>query len=227
MSKMENKFKCKKTSKIQRGHCTTNNDLAELQDQFDKLNILTKAIQSQLQKCGQENNERDEKSKRIEVQKIRRLNLTEYKPVSDVNKAIAESQQTSPSWNNLGVKEGSRKEVWDQRGQKVRNPQEGVETACMGTRAESKKPAGRCDQKVSIKISMVSLEPGNKSSELVEPERRPSRVFPKLEEQSVGGSAALSPGIPDAQQIRFPGESTKPPVVEGAGLVDGAVSPKT
>ena len=40
------------------------------------------------------------------------------------------------------------------------------------------------------------------------------------------GALRSSPGIPDAQQIRFPGESTKPPVVKGAGLVDGAVSPE-
>ena len=141
---MENNFQCKKTAKIQRGHCSTNNGLAELQDQFDTLDILTKEIQSKLQKFGQENNERDEKSKRIKVQKIRRANLTGNTPVKDVNKAIAKSQTTSPSWNNLGVKEGSRTEVWNKRGQKVRNPQEGVETACMGTRTESKKPAGRC-----------------------------------------------------------------------------------
>ena len=128
--------------------------------------ILTKDIQSKLQKFGQENNERNEKSRRIDTKQIRRTNVTGNKPERNVNKAIEKSQPTSPSWDNLGVKEGRRKEVWDQRGQKVRNPQEGVETACMGTRAESKKPAGRCkdSQKVSIKISMVSLEPGNKSS---------------------------------------------------------------
>ena len=226
MSKMENKFKYKKTAKIQRGHCTTNNGLAELQDQFDKLDILTKDIQSKLQKCGQENNERDDKSRRIDVKKIRRSNLTGNTPVKDVNKAIAKSQPTSPSWDNLGVKEGSRKEVWNPRGQKVRNPQEDVETACMGTRAESKEPAGRCrdSQKVSIKISMVSLEPGNKSSELVVPERRPPRVYPKLEEQSVGGGDALPPCSPDAQQTRLPGGSPKPPVRRKMGLVDEAAN---
>ena len=167
MSKMENKFEYKKTAKIQSGQCTKSNVLAELQDQFDTLAILTKDIQSKLHKCGQENNERDDKSKRIEVQKIRRANLTGNTPVKDVNKAIAKSQPTSPSWDNLGVKEGSRKEVWNPRGQKVRNPLEDVETACMGTRAESKEPAGRCrdSQKVSIKINMVSLAGAGKQEQ--------------------------------------------------------------
>ena len=84
----------------------------------------------------------------------------------------------------------------------------------------------RDEQKVCIYVRMVGQAPGRESSELTEPESRPPRGNPKLEEQSVGGSVALSPGIPDAQQIRFPGESTKPPVVKGAGLVDGAMSPE-
>ena len=84
----------------------------------------------------------------------------------------------------------------------------------------------RDEQKVCIHVRMVGQAPGRESSELTEPESRPPRGNPKLEEQSVGGSVALSPGIPDVQQIRFPGESTKPPVVKGAGLVDGAMSPE-
>ena len=71
-----------------------------------------------------------------------------------------------------------------------------------------------------------TLEPGNKSSELVVPERRPSRVYPKLEEQSVGGGDALPPRSPDAQQIRLPGGSPNPPVLSEKGLVDGAVCPE-
>ena len=81
-------------------------------------------------------------------------------------------------------------------------------------------------QKVSINVRMVSLAPGCKSSELTAPEGRPPRGDPKLEEQSVGGGAALSPCIPDAQHTRLPGGSPKPPVLRGTGLVDGAVSPE-
>ena len=62
----------------------------------------------------------------------------------------------------------------------------------------------------------------NKSSLL----KKKSRVYPKLEEQSVGGGDALPPCIPDAQQIRLPGGSPKPPVLSEKGLVDGAVSPE-
>ena len=96
--------------------------------------------------------------------------------------------------------------------------------AAMPTKTGSN--AIRDEQKVCIHVRMVGQAPGRESSELAEPESRPPRGNPKLEEQSVGGSVALSPGIPDAQQIRFPGESTKPPVVKGAGLVDGAMSPE-
>jgi hypothetical protein len=42
----------------------------------------------------------------------------------------------------------------------------------------------------------------------------------------VGGGAALSPCIPEALHTRLPGGSTKPPVLRGTGLVEGAVSPE-
>ena len=42
----------------------------------------------------------------------------------------------------------------------------------------------------------------------------------------MGGGDALPPCIPDAQQIRLPGRSPKPPVLSEKGLVDGAVSPE-
>ena len=103
------------------------------------------------------------------------------------------------------------------RGQKVRNPQDDVETACMGTMS---KTTG-AHQKVSINVSMVSLEPVYKSSGLLVPERRPPRVYPKLEEQSVGGGDALPPCSPDAQQTRLPGGSPKPPLLRGTGIADG------
>ena len=118
MSKMENKFEYKKTAKIQSGHCTKSNILAELQDQFDKLVILTNDKQSKLHKCGQGNNERNDKRKRIDVKQIRESNLTGNTPEETVNKAIATSQSISPSWDNLGVNEGSRQEVENLRGRK-------------------------------------------------------------------------------------------------------------
>jgi hypothetical protein len=73
------------------------------------------------------------------------------------------------------------------------------------------------EQKVCIHVRMVGQGPGRESSELTEPKSRPPRGNPKLEEQSVGGGVAFSPGIPNAQQIRFPGEFTKPPVNTNKG----------
>ena len=120
--------------------------------------------------------------------------------------------------NNLKSENNFRQKVSNLKdGQQCRN-----ETACMG---KMLKTTGS-HQKVSINVRMVSLEPGNKSSELVVPERRPSRVYPKLEEQSVGGGVALAPRSPDAQQTRLPGGSPSPPVLSEKGLVDGAVCPE-
>ena len=181
MSKMENQFEYKKTAKAQSSLGNTNNVITELEAQIDKIVILSEDIQRTIQKSGHQSNERNKKTRRIVIDQDSTTKSAETKTAIHRYKANEKSQTTSPSWNNLGVKEGSSTEVWSKRGQKVRNPLGGIETACMGTRAESKKPAGRCkdSQKVSIKISMVSLEPGNKSSELVVPERRPSRVYPK------------------------------------------------
>ena len=109
--------------------------------------------------------------------------------------------------------------------QKVSNLEDG-QKCHNGRRAAMPWKTAGSRQKVRKNVSMVTMAPGHGSSVLAEPEGRSPRGNPKLEEQSVGGGVALLPGSPDAQQIRFPGESTKPPVVKGAGLVDGAMSPE-
>ena len=109
--------------------------------------------------------------------------------------------------------------------QKVSNLEDG-QKCHNGRRAAMPWKTAGSRQKVRKNVSMVTLASGNGSSVFAEPEGRSPRGNPKLEEQSVGGGVALLPGSPDAQQIRFPGESTKPPVVKGAGLVDGAMSPE-
>ena len=143
---------------------------------------------------------------------------------------------SNPKSRNETTKEGQRCRT----GQKVSNPKLLKETKIRlkvsnligGQQCRKERRAAMplkdtgSSQKVCTQVSMMGLEPGRESSALTEPVNRPSRGNPKLEEQSVGGSVALSPRSPDVQQTRFPGGSTKPPVVEGTGLVDGAASPE-
>ena len=222
MSKMDYHFKQQKTAKPRSGNCATNIQFAHIQAQIETLIELTIDIEAIDKKSGHQSKERNKLTRRIDNDQDSTTKPAGTKTVINRYKASTDRQSTRPSWSDLGVKEGSRQEVRNLRGQKVRNPQDDVETACMGTMS---KTTG-AHQKVSINVSMVSLEPEYKSSELVVPERRPSRVYPKLEEQSVGGGDALPPCIPDAQQIRLPGGSPKPPVLSDKGLVDGAVSPE-
>jgi hypothetical protein len=210
MSKMDYQFKQQKTAKVQSGLCNTNNVITEIQDQIEKIITLSNDILNNMKKIGQRNHERGEISRRTDVNQIRETNLTGRMPDGNVNKAIANRQSPRPSWKHLEEEERCRQKVRNLRGPEVTPQEVGQKcrgTACMGTMS---KTTG-ANQTVSIKVSMVSLEPEYKSSELVVPERRPSRGDPKLEEQSVGGGVALPPCImPDAQQIRLLGGPQSP-----------------
>ena len=129
MSKMENQFEYKKTAKAQSSLGNTNNVITELQAQIDKIVILSEDIQRTIQKSGHQSNERNKKTRRIVIDQDSTTKSAETKTAIHRYKANEKSQTTSPSWNNLGVKEGSSTEVWSKRGQKVRNPQEDIKTA--------------------------------------------------------------------------------------------------